>query len=110
MPRSSFALLLSAALALGGLSATAPAQAAPRVDVGIGITVAPPAPRHERRPPPRHGYVWAPGYWAWNPRLHRYVWASGRWLRARPGYRYQPPRWNHGPHGQWHFRGGYWSH
>lgn len=110
MPRSTCALLLSAALALGSALATAPTLAAPRVGASIGITVAPPAPRHERMPPPRHGYLWTPGYWAWNPHLRRHVWVGGRWLRARPGYRYMPPHWNPGTRGHWHFRGGYWSH
>lgn len=113
MSRKSSILVLSAGLALAcaGFVATPAAQAAPQVSVGVGvgIGVPPPAPRFERVPPPRHGYVWARGYWAWSPRLHRHVWVRGRWMRVRPGYRYMPPRWREGPHGHWHFSAGYWG-
>ncbi|MEW9623586.1 hypothetical protein [Rhodanobacter geophilus] len=110
MSRESSALILSAALALAGAGfVVAPTvQAAPQVSVGVGISVAPPAPRFERVPPPRAGYVWAPGYWVWNPRMHRHVWVGGRWMRARPGYHYMPARWRRGPHGHWRFSNGYW--
>lgn len=112
MSHKSSALILSAGLALAcaGLAATPAAQAAPQVSVGVGvgIGVAPPQPRFERVPPPRAGYVWAPGYWVWSPRMHRHVWVGGRWMRVRPGYRYVPARWRHGPHGHWYFNGGHW--
>lgn len=59
---------------------------------GDGYLVsAPPPPRYERIPPPRPGYLWAPGYWEW--RGHRHEWVGGRWLVERPGYRYNPPHW-----------------
>lgn len=113
MSRKSSALLLSAGLALAcaGLVATPAAQAAPQVSVGVGvgIGVAPPPPRFERVPPPRAGFVWAPGYWVWSPRMHRHVWVDGRWMRVRPGYRYMPARWRQGPRGHWHFDAGYWA-
>ena len=50
----------------------------------------------ERAPPPRPGYIWAPGYWRWQG--NRHVWTDGRWLRERPGYRWVPDRWE--PHGR----------
>lgn len=104
------ALLLSATLALGALACVTPAvHAAPRVTAAVSINVAPPAPQFERMPPPRAGYVWAPGYWVWNARARRYVWTNGRWLRARRGYRYAPPGWRQGPRGNWHFRAGAWT-
>lgn len=113
MRRKPSALLLSAALALAcaSLAAAPAALAAPQLSIGVGagITVAPPPPRFQRAPPPRRGQVWAPGYWAWSPRLRRHVWVDGRWMRLRPGYRYLPPRWRQGPHGHWHFSAGYWS-
>ena len=34
----------------------------------------------ERVPPPRRGYVWVPGHWAW--RRGRYVWVRGGWVAA----------------------------
>jgi hypothetical protein len=73
------------------LAAAAPlsSMAAPRVDLFVGV--APPAPLVERVPPPRHGYVWAPGHWEWNG--HRHVWAAGYWVAERPGYAYTAPVW-----------------
>jgi len=68
----------TAALAVAGL--TAPAQA--RVYVGIDIPlvgVAPPAPpppvvEYAPGPAPAAGYVWVPGYRAWNG--YNYVWVA----------------------------------
>jgi len=94
--------LLPAAVLAAVLGSTAvSAQAAPYV------TVAPPPPRAEALPPPRHGYVWTPGYWNWNG--HRHVWVSGTWVRERPGWHYAEPRWvEHDGHWVMEHRG--WHH
>jgi hypothetical protein len=113
MSRKSSALILAGLmLACAGFVGAPAAQAAPQVSigVGVGIGVPPPAPRFERVPPARRGYVWAPGYWRWNAHARRYVWVGGRWMRGRPGWRYQPPHWAQGPHGHWHFNDGHWAH
>lgn len=114
MSRKSSTLMLSAGLALAsaGFVATPAAQAAPQVSIGVGVGIGmpPPPPRFEAVPAPRLGYVWAPGYWMWNPRMHRHVWVAGRWMHARPGWHYLPPHWVHGPRGRWHFNQGYWAH
>jgi hypothetical protein len=82
-------------LALAIFTAVAAAGAIPLTSVaapvGVYIGVAPPAPRLERMPPPRHGYVWAPGHWAWNG--HRHDWVGGYWIAERPGYAYTAPVW-----------------
>ncbi len=52
-------------------------------DVGVYLDVAPPPPRHEYVPAPRHGFVWDPGYWEW--RHGRYVWVEGHWIRELRG-------------------------
>jgi hypothetical protein len=82
----------------------APANA--RVDVSIGINVPPPAPRVEVLPPPRVGFVWAPGYWRWHH--DRHVWVNGHWIKARPGYRWVPERWDHRDN-RHHFNSGRWE-
>lgn len=72
----------------------------------IDIQIAPPAPRMERVPPPRRGYVWAPGYWSREG--SRWVWVTGHWERARPGHHYIPGRWvGSGKH--YHFEAGHWQ-
>ena len=100
-------LLLAAALAVAGVGAmyTAPAEA--RVSVSIYAPIAPPPLRVETVPTLRPGYVWAPGYWGWNNR--HYVWHRGHQVRARHGYRYEPPRWEQ--HGKrWQYHGERWQH
>lgn len=83
-----------------GLSYTPPASAQ--------VIVAPPAPRFERVPPVRVGYVWAPGYWRWDGYARRHVWVGGYWLPARRGYIYRPARWE--PYGRgYRFHPGYWG-
>ena len=72
----------------------------------VDIEVAPPAPRYEAVPAPRAGYVWAPGYWAWDGYHHR--WHRGHWERERHGYAWVAPRWEqHGQH--WRFDDGHWE-
>ena len=85
-----------------GLAMSAGAVAAVVVDV----EVAPPAPRVVEVPPPRHGYVWAPGYWRWSGQRH--VWVNGRWVRERHGWHWVPDHWvEAGP--RWHFVPGHWE-
>lgn len=100
-------ILAMAALGLllgGGLAATA--NAAPQIGLYIGTE--PPPPRVERVPPPRRGYVWAPGYWRWNG--NRHVWARGHWERERRGYHYVDPRWEtRGPGNSYEFHRGGWE-
>jgi len=95
-------LLVTSLLAAGTVVAPHVAMSRVNVDVAIG----PPAPRYEVVPAPRHGYIWAPGYWAWDG--HRPVWHSGRWIRERHGHHWVADRWERrGDH--WYFHGGHWD-
>jgi hypothetical protein len=89
------------------MSAAAMPSAFARVDVAVGIGVAPPAPVVEYAPPPRPGYVWAPGYWDWH--RDRHVWIGGHWVVARPGYYWVPDRWVHSGR-YWRHQHGHWAH
>ena len=71
-------LVLPALAATLLIGAVAPAFSA----VGIDIEVAPPAPRVVEVPPPRPGFVWAPGYYRWDG--HQHVWVDGRFINASP--------------------------
>jgi hypothetical protein len=74
--------------------------------VAVDIDIAPPAPRVIVAPPPRAGFVWAPGYWNWNGRSH--VWHDGYWVRERRGYHCVPDAWvSRGPH--YHYQRGHWE-
>ncbi|MGH8854702.1 MAG: YXWGXW repeat-containing protein, partial [Telluria sp.] len=75
-------------------------------DFQLYIGSAPPEPIYEHVPRPRHGHVWAPGYWEW--RGHRHAWVPGHWIAARPGYAYAPPRW-HRRHDGWYMEPGRWT-
>lgn len=77
-------LMLSAFLVAG---AAAPALA----QVTFQILVAPPAPMYEMVPAQAPGYLWLPGYWAWNHDQH--IWVRGRSVMQRPGYRWEADRW-----------------
>jgi WXXGXW repeat (2 copies) len=74
--------------------------------VGIEIEVAPPAPRVVEVPPPRPGFVWAPGYYRWDG--HQHVWVDGRFIRERRGSHWVPEHWNE-HHGRYHFEPGHWE-
>jgi hypothetical protein len=99
MIKRSHTLYAAAMLALSA-AAFAPAIASAQVGVSVVIGNAPPPPRFESVPPPRRGYVWAPGYWDW--RDHRHVWIGGTWVVERPGYVYTEPRWVQREGRWWH--------
>ncbi len=94
--------LLIAAMLAGSLgSVTIPATSAVVV-----IRQAPPEPRSERAPPPRRGYVWAPGYWDW--KYNKHVWVRGKWIHDRKGHVYNTPRWEERDN-RWHMSRGNWA-
>ena len=74
--------------------------------VGIDINIAPPPPRVIEAPPPRHGYVWAPGYYRWDG--HSHVWVDGRWMRERHGWHWIPEHWDE-RRGRYRFVPGHWE-
>jgi hypothetical protein len=106
MHTRNIALLAALALTAGTLTAFAPAASA-QVSIGISVGTPPPPLRYEVVPPPRVGYVWAPGYWDWGGAS--YVWVTGAWHRDRPGYVYYQPRWVN-ERGRWVQRRAYWGH
>jgi hypothetical protein len=72
----------------------------------IVIEIAPPPARVEVVPVMRHGYTWAPGYWAWQ--RDRHVWVAGHTMRERNGYQWSPDRWNQ-VDGRHEFQAGRWT-
>jgi len=95
------------AMLLAGASMCAAASVAQaRVDVDIVIGVPPPVAVVETAPAPRSGYVYAPGYWAWDG--NRHVWVRGRTIVERPGYTWVSDRWEP-VSGRYRFVPGYWE-
>lgn len=96
-------LLMTGLLAASSL---APMAAQARVDVDINI--GPPPPRVVEAPPPRPGYVWAPGYYVWDGPRHRHRWHDGYWVRERPGYNWRADHWEQRGD-RWHRVPGGWD-
>jgi len=83
---------------------------AAHADVAISVGFAPPAlPVYEQPPMPGQGYMWTPGYWAWNPEIGNYYWVPGSWVMAPfVGALWTPGYWGWvGGNYLWH--GGYWG-
>jgi len=95
-------LLVAALLAssIGIIPATASAA------VGVFVNIAPPEPRVEVIPPPRAGFVWAPGFWDY--RGGRHVWTKGHFERERAGYHWNESRWEQRD-GKWALNHGGWE-
>jgi hypothetical protein len=62
-----------------------------RISVGFG----PPAiPVYDQPVCPGDGYIWTPGYWAWDDDAGDYYWVPGTWVLApEPGFFWTPPYW-----------------
>jgi YXWGXW repeat-containing protein len=76
--------------------------------VGVSISVAPPPiPVYVQPPIPGPGYIWVPGYWAWDE--DDYYWVPGTWvLPPTIGYLWTPGYWHWRDSGYyWH--AGYWG-
>jgi len=98
MRKLAIASLLAASTAIGSSLAAARTE--------VSVVVAPPAPRYEVVPAPRHGYVWAPGYYAWSG--HKHVWHSGRWMKERHGEHWVAHSWEQRGD-RWYFHDGHWD-
>jgi len=63
--------------------------------VAITVAFGPPAlPVYELPICPGEGYLWVPGYWAWDPDFGDYYWVPGTWILApEPGFLWTPGWW-----------------
>jgi WXXGXW repeat (2 copies) len=98
-----YALLLAVLLSLSSASF---AQIA--VGVSFNVRIAPPAlPVYEQPLCPGPGYLWTPGYWAWDDDAG-YYWVPGTWVVAPVGLLWTPGYWGwSGGFYGWH--AGYWG-
>jgi hypothetical protein len=101
-------LLVVGLLATAAFIAPASSQAA---QIGIGMSVQigpPPLPVYEQSPCPEAGYIWTPGYWAYDP-ADGYYWVPGTWVMApEEGLLWTPGYWGwEGNAFLWH--AGYWG-
>jgi hypothetical protein len=75
--------------------------------VGISVNIAPPVlPVYEQPLCPVAGYIWTPGYWAWD---QDYYWVPGVWVPPpRVGLLWTPAWWGW-RNGAYVFNQGYWG-
>ena len=83
-------------------------SAASFAQIGISVAFGPPAlPVYEQPICPGDGYIWTPGYWAWDG--NEYYWVPGTWVEApEVGYLWTPGYWGWGDNA-FFFHEGYWG-
>jgi hypothetical protein len=77
--------------------------------IGVSVTFGPPPlPVYEQPPCPDDGYLWTPGYWAYD-NYFGYYWVPGTWVPApEPGLLWTPGWWGWNE-GAYLFHEGYWA-
>src|ERR1700677_1407043 len=75
-----------------GLAFAVPSIGASAQVIGVGISIAPPPiPVYVQPPIPEPGYMWTPGYWAYE---NNYYWVPGTWVEPPSvGVLWTPPYW-----------------
>src|SRR4029077_21060927 len=75
--------------------------------VGVSVNIPPPAlPVYVQPPCPAAGYIWMPGYWAWD---EGYYWVPGTWVLAPAvGLLWTPGYWGWGE-GAYAWHAGFWG-
>jgi WXXGXW repeat (2 copies) len=78
--------------------------------IGVAITIGPPPlPVYEQPLCPGDGYIWTPGYWAYDYDVDDYYWVPGTWvLTPEVGFLWTPGWWGWGG-GAFLFHEGYWG-
>lgn len=105
-------LVRSAAVALAAAAAfiALPQKANAGVFIGVGVSVGfppPVLPVYVQPAIPAPGYIWTPGYWAWNG--GGYFWVPGTWVLAPYyGALWTPGYWGWSG-GLYLFHAGYWG-
>ena len=85
-------------------------SAASFAQIGVAITIGPPAlPVYEQPLCPGDGYIWTPGYWAYDYGFDDYYWVPGTWVLApEVGFLWTPAYWGWGGD-RFVFYEGYWG-
>lgn len=85
------------------------AQFGVSIHVGFARTAPPPLPVMEQPMAPGDGYIWTPGYWAWDDDVQDYYWVEGEWVMApETGMLWTPGYWNY-DNGGYRWNAGYWG-
>src|SRR5208283_2300317 len=85
-------------------------SAASFAQIGVAITIGPPPiPVYEQPICPGDGYLWTPGYWAYDDDIGDYYWVPGTWVLApEVGFLWTPGYWGW-EGGRYRWWDGYWG-
>ena len=102
------ALVVAAVLGVAFLAAPTDSQAG-AISIGISVRIGPPPlPVYVQPVCPAPGYMWTPGYWAYDPE-NGYFWVPGTWVIApAPALLWTPGYWGWGG-GAFFWHAGYWG-
>jgi len=80
-----------------------------QIDIGISVNFGPPAiPVYEQPILPSDGFLWTPGYWAYEG-AYGYYWVPGTWVEPpEAGFLWTPGWWGWGGNG-FFFHEGHWG-
>jgi hypothetical protein len=99
---------LAFALLLLVIPAALSSPSSSQIAVGVSVRIGPPAlPIYAQPICPGPGYLWTPGYWAWNDE-GGYYWVPGTWVVAPIGMLWTPGYWGWGG-GFYAWHPGYWG-
>jgi len=100
-------LLLAATMLASPVMLTVPQPAA--AQLAISVQIEPPVlPVYEQPPIPEPGYIWTPGYWAYD-NDEGYYWVPGTWVQPpEVNVLWTPPYWGWAD-GAYVFHDGYWG-
>ncbi len=99
---------LALALLLLMIPAALSSPSSAQIAVGISVRIGPPAlPVYEQPFCPGPGYLWTPGYWAWDDD-DGYYWVPGTWVVAPVGMLWTPGYWGWSG-GVYVWNPGYWG-
>lgn len=103
-------LLVAGLMATPMLALPPRAQAAVNIDIGISVGVPPPVlPVYAQPIAPGPGYIWTPGYWAWDPNFNDYYWVPGTWVMPPQIGLLWTPGWWGWSDGYYRWHAGYWG-
>ena len=71
----------------------APTLSQAAIGIGVSVNIEPPVlPVYVQPPLPAPGYIWTPGYWAWDG--SDYYWVPGTWVQPpQSGLLWTPGYW-----------------
>ncbi|HEU4857317.1 MAG TPA: hypothetical protein VFS86_08460 [Rhodanobacteraceae bacterium] len=109
MKRIATTLLVASLMATPMLVLPATAHAAVSIGIGVSVGVPPPAlPVYSQPIAPGPGYLWTPGYWAWDPSFG-YYWVPGSWVMPPQIGLLWTPGWWGWSDGYYRWTPGYWG-